>query len=483
MVPQTQKKGSVDLSSDAKEYRFPGVTLLNFVGYSTQYTHHHVPTGSAKLFGYGVNLLRRTLYILYLAACFIWMILFGICVFSYEVNRFHKDRAAGIARESDLIIKILDNVPWVATMVRNVTILALYSLQSNNIRQLSERLQNLLYLYFESDDRSFKSLVTASKKTLLISWIIILITSFMSLLHYFSVDLSLLAHADWDFGPLPMRLGGVQVTICLVVFTFVPFFLAQIVLISYVGTAAGGLLLLKCLNLRLKALRKPKPQLLLDSAPDYVEHPYPYSEKGPLGMYRMVHFQITNYINAVTKAASLTLLCAMGTDFAAAIGYVGLVIGKADSKNSVFPQYDRLYYTFSALCWAGFFLCGQYWAVIVLPEEAERTYHHLQGISLNPDMTTMASKHEQAEKELTYFILATKHTYLGIVAGKVLMFSRHMSVTITTLLLSYAILVYELIHRDRTTVSNVVETNKNVTKLIENFIGGNGSKTGTNRTL
>lgn len=237
----------------------------------------------------------------------------------------------------------------------------------------------------------------------------------LQMMYYFNVDFSNLTdtHIQWNFAPIQMKLYGGQVAICLFVFSFTPFFFAQMVLATVVGLSAGALRLVKLLNLSLHSIYTSE-QKIRDGGQNTQEVGFfanPSRTEGRraaelIGSLRAVHYKITQYIENIIHSFSEIFLVAVACDFAAAVGYIGLLIGRksSDGPNRYFAP---VYHIFATVSWMGFYLCGQYWHLIILPEEvrerplqasrnfrmqtkvrfqAAKTYVHVEAISFSKEV-------------------------------------------------------------------------------------------------
>ncbi|OQV13476.1 hypothetical protein BV898_12328 [Hypsibius exemplaris] len=429
---------------------------------------------------------RRVLTFVYLATCLLWAILFSICVFSYEMALFEKGKIKGTERESNIIIRLLDNIPWTAIMGRNILVLMIFYHRYPQMVQLTASLSRLLCI-FDTSPRPLAYLARRAFRSLYLSWSIVTVNFLMLLMYYFNANFSDL-FTVWNFAPFPMKLIGWQTAWCLLLMSYPPFLAAQVIIGSVVALAAGGLLLIRQLNKALAKLQEirfvPRNNesslglshgngLNLDERGDSRD---PHLEQ--LASLRLAHFEIAQYINMITEIFSELLLVVIAADFTAAVGYMGLLIGRPPSPNIVSFYFARIYHAIATLTWMGFYLCAQYWPLIILPEEAEKTYHYVQALSFN----SLTPKTERWEREVMHFLLATKDTHMGVVAGKLLLFSRHLSVTMITLLCSYGVLVYELLHRSGAGES--LSGAEHLQALADNSIGelGHGNTAHGNRS-
>ena len=92
-----------------------------------------------------------------------------------------------------------------------------------------------------------------------------------------------------------------------------------------------------------------------------------------IGALRAVHYKIVQYIESLIHTFSEILLVAVAADFAAAVGYIGLLIGRRSSEG-LNHYFTPVYHIFATVTWMGFYLCAQYWHIIILPEEVREIF-------------------------------------------------------------------------------------------------------------
>ena len=115
-------------------------------------------------------LVRRGLTLIFLGLSFIWLIFFSICVFSYEMSQFEKGKAKGTEKESNIIIRLLDNVPWTAAMFRNVVILTVFLFRYPEVDKLTRQLLSLLNMLQTTAHHTLLDVIACSNKMLILSW-------------------------------------------------------------------------------------------------------------------------------------------------------------------------------------------------------------------------------------------------------------------------------------------------------------------------
>lgn len=264
--------------------------------------------------------------------------------FSYEMMLFERGKAKGTEREANIIIRLLDNIPGTAIMVRNILVLLVFSHRYPQMVELTSSLSELLRI-FEPAPRPLVPLIRKANRSLCLACLIVTANFVLLLMSYFNANFSDI-YGKWRFYPFPMTLIGWQVGWCLTVFTLPPFLAAQVILVSVIGLASGGVHLIQQLNRKLVLLsetsdRHPRHGLghgTTDVSLKHGDGSRPDRDQDDrLSQYekicavRLAHFRISHFIRTVTEAFSELLLVVIGADFAAAVGYVGLLIGRPPS--------------------------------------------------------------------------------------------------------------------------------------------------------
>ncbi|GAV09529.1 hypothetical protein RvY_19051 [Ramazzottius varieornatus] len=362
-----------------------------------------------------LRLIRIIFLIFFVAALIIWFIIYTLSVLNFQIDEFQKALSKGTEKASSMIVRILDEVPWVLINLRSFVVLSLFFFHHRRILRITEHLRRLLVVARRSswETSPLASTIRSSFIIFGLSVALILLCFIMVLLYWNKIDFSE-NYETWDFYQLNFVLLNWHVTILLTFLTMVPFVMTQMIVASLIGLGEGGRQLLYLINRKLKKLahdagntREVKETVwTLPDKEGSVEEMSSHDDT--ITSIRAMHFKATQYVEELSEAFSKIFLVVVAADFATSIGFVGLLIGY-ENKPGVNYYFDRVYHATATLVWMGFFLCTQYWPLVQLHEEAEETYHHVQALTFIPE--------------------ATQDDMI-------------------TLLCSYGILVYELLHRE-----------------------------------
>ncbi|OQV18159.1 hypothetical protein BV898_07748 [Hypsibius exemplaris] len=425
---------------------FPAFWLLRLFRFPVSSTNQRSPC--EKVHGKCGCFFMKSILIFYFVLIAVWFVFYSMSSFSWEIKMYNDHQEDGSEKPSNLIVRILDEVPWVVLIARNLVALILFFAHHGRVVEATERLRHLLEK-FGSDDRSqaLLPIVQYSLRMFGISVLVVCLNFIMVLIYLNKTDFSDIS-TDWDFDPAPFSLKQWAILILMVCFTLLPFLMTQAVMATVTGLGKGAQILLVNLNKKLKLLANDKTlngYRHEEMVVWMVEGTKTTTvvELESIFVIRALHFEACHFVEELTEKFSKIFLTNLAGDFAAAVGFVGLLIGfiPAPDDDALF---DHVYHATATLLWMGFYLTAQYWPLVQLHEEAERTHHFVQVLSFVPEVTP----DEESERELIHFLLATKSSHVGVTAGKLFHFSRHLCVTMITLLCSYAILVYELLHRE-----------------------------------
>ena len=255
------------------------------------------------------------------------------------MSLFEKGKAAGTEKESNIIIRLLDNVPGTAVMGKNIFIIVIFYRRYPAMVHLTNTLCRLLRT-FDYSPRPLLHLLRTASRSLHLSLAIVMTYFVMMLMYYFNANFSDI-YTKWNFSPFPLTLIGWQTTLCLILLSLPPFLATQVIMGSVISLAAGGLCLFRQLNKALAELNQDRAVVsrhsgvmlnghTIDGDVSYENRRDPHYDQ--LCALRITHFRIAQYIHHITEVFSELLLVNIAADFAAAVGFVGLLIGRPSSS-------------------------------------------------------------------------------------------------------------------------------------------------------
>ena len=307
----------------------------------------------------------------------LWFVLYAMSVLSWEVLQYIEKTKNGEEKSSNLIVRILDEVPWTVLIIRNLIALALFFGHHSRIVHATEHLQQLLSRAGSGErPPKLQSFVRYSLKLFSVSVVIVLLNFIMVIMYLNRTDFSLY-NTDWDFTPAPFSLKQWVVVLLMVGFTIVPFLMAQAVMATLAGLGKGAQMLLTNLNDKLKLLARDKIDhvggtdgaagenvvWIIDSV---TGDTLPITDN--IFLIRAVHFEACHFVEEVTEKFSKIFLTVLAGDFLAAVGFVGLLIGYVPAPDDE-PLFDHLYHATATVVWMGFYLTAQYWPFVLIQEE------------------------------------------------------------------------------------------------------------------
>ncbi|OQV21044.1 hypothetical protein BV898_05117 [Hypsibius exemplaris] len=401
--------------------------------------------------------IRLRFFYLYMAVIFIWLLVFSISTF-YQSSEKHAKASAQGAQDSSIIIAILDDVSWVSIMLRNCIILTKFVRHAERFYAVTAQFDRLFCLV--RDDHGSRKRHNPQRyaaKLFLVSCAAVVVSSMLCITYWNTFNYSQF-YSSWSLQPFPVTLTYWNVSLFMILFAFVPFIMAQAILASIVGLGAGVLDLMTFVNGELEKLTETTQDMENLASETDVDGDGGSSLGGTsssrktfsvcsdraeknLATLRWAHFQLCRFVDELSESFSDVLMVALLFDVISALGFVGLIIGyKSNFLQD--PTFDRVYQSLVFSLWSLFFLCASYWPLIRLHEEGEMTYHWVQALSL-----TDGSRFYH--REMTHFLMATKNVSVGVVAGKLFVFSRNLCATIISLLCSFGLILYEILHKDK----------------------------------